>query len=216
MLFLSRLPIPWRLACGLRAPAVVIDPTGDWQNADGSFRISLKVNGDGLTYTDQAGNSFPMIKASQPNSYMFANTAFVLAFTSKDAGSMKFNDAPIPLTRRNAPAPPTPATQLVLAAIPGRYVRANPENDFHEGVIELVQIPGGQPSFRWTNKAGVAWSLQPKLDRNELQTASDNPYFDTNPDNGRIFKLTQRKNPDGALRAKVESFTFMDEVYRRN
>jgi hypothetical protein len=68
-----------------------------------------------------------------------------------------------------------------LAQVPGRYQRNPVENDWHTGTITAEGN-----GFRWTNQAGVRWSLTPDFENDTLVTGRDNPYYDTG---SKIFDL---------------------------
>ena len=111
---------------------------------------------------------------------------------------------------------PNDPRPLTADRIVGRYSQDNPENDYHEGVIEAVAAAPGQPAtLLWRNKSAVEWRLVPNLEKGELTTGDDNPYWNDHPDNGRVFRLVQPKSPDGTLRPEVTGFYFLDEFYRR-
>lgn len=109
-----------------------------------------------------------------------------------------------------------PDKPLTLAALVGKYTREKPDNDWHYGVIEVrPRFLGMKPQIRWVNKAGATWKLSPDLDKNQLLAGKDCPYFESNPDDGRSFRITQAKNADGSLRPEVEGFHFLGEYYRK-
>ena len=107
-----------------------------------------------------------------------------------------------------------PGGQLRVEQLAGRYVRDNPNDDFHEGVITIAGA-GRNRTISWKNKAGVEWSLAPDLARGALLTDEQNPYFKDQPDIGRKFLIVQPKNADGSLRPEVTGFYFLNEFYRR-
>ena len=107
--------------------------------------------------------------------------------------------------------PPPPSLRLEQLA--GRYVRDNPDNGFHDGTLTVTTVAGGPPTLVWKNKDDVSWTLTPDLAKSELNADKSSPYYETNPDNGRKFKIEQEKNPDGTI--KVTGFYFLDELYRR-
>lgn len=87
-----------------------------------------------------------------------------------------------------------------VSALLGTFRRDPAQNDWHTGNIER---DGGK--LRWTNMAGVSWSLTADLAKDRLLTGQDNPYF---AQGLREFKLI-RDHGD------VVGFRFGSEVYSR-
>ena len=87
-----------------------------------------------------------------------------------------------------------------VSALLGTFQRDPVQNDWHTGTIER---DGGK--LRWTNLAGVSWSLTADLARDRLLTGQDNPYF---AQGIREFTLI-RDHGD------VVGFRFGNETYSR-
>lgn len=189
------------------------DLAGEWAWPNNGSTFTLRAANNSLTWVDQTGEYALTKDPNLANTYKFSGGAS-LTFSSKDAAAFIVQGNPnVDLRRRTAAPLPNPPARLTAAAIPGRYVRDNPDNDYHEGRIEMVG--NDETKFRWTNKANVTWLLTLDAGKLEFSTGPDNPYFNSDPNTHRIVKLTQRKNPDGTLRAEVEGFTFGGEFYRR-
>jgi hypothetical protein len=84
----------------------------------------------------------------------------------------------------------------------GTYERLPVENEYHTGRIS--QTANG--SLKWTNNAGVSWSLRPDLAAGKLKIGRDNPYADQG-----FVDFTLRFGGDGA----VTGFLFQEELYVR-
>merc|ERR1712202_87614 len=52
-------------------------------------------------------------------------------------------------------------------------------NDWH--FVDITYVGGNK--FRWTNRAGVSWTLTSSEERNELAVGRDCPYYCGNGDN---------------------------------
>ena len=87
-----------------------------------------------------------------------------------------------------------------VSALLGTFRHDPAQNDWHTGTIER---DGGK--LRWTNLAGVSWSLTADLAKDRLLTGQDNPYF---AQGLREFKLI-RDHGD------VVGFRFGSEVFLR-
>ncbi|MEK7316427.1 MAG: VCBS repeat-containing protein [Candidatus Eisenbacteria bacterium] len=98
------------------------------------------------------------------------------------------------------PAPTPPAPAISLESIVGNYRQEPVQNDWHIGAITA---DGG--GFRWTNKAGLSWSLTPDLANNRLLTGTENPYYSGG---SREFKLIVKD-------ANVTGFSFNGGNYMR-
>lgn len=109
------------------------------------------------------------------------------------------------LTLRNAAPPSALFAALSLEEIAGTYARQPVENDWHTGQISI----DGE-NLRWTNDAGVSWSLVPDLNDGRLQTGEDCPYP------GNDFSLDAARDPEsGAYQSTLTGFWFTGEHYVR-
>jgi hypothetical protein len=91
-----------------------------------------------------------------------------------------------------------------LSGVIGNYQRLPVENDYHVGQISLQT--GSTTVLKWTNQAGLSWTLTPDLANGMLRTDSTNPYQKTG---GVDFTLAFA---DG----KVSGFYFSNEFYARD
>jgi hypothetical protein len=89
---------------------------------------------------------------------------------------------------------------LALEMVPGTYHRDPVQNDWHAGTITQE---GG--ALRWTNQAGVGWSLTPDLANQKLITGTDNPYYQQG---WREFELVVEGG-------RIVGFRFQTEMYNR-
>jgi len=104
--------------------------------------------------------------------------------------------------------------RLALASVVGEYVRIPPENDFHRGTISLEKDQDGRDRLRWTNAAGVSWTLKPDLTKGVLETGPDNPYF-KNGGSSKAFTLMLARDGEGNFLPQIQSFTFGRGEYVR-
>ncbi len=80
----------------------------------------------------------------------------------------------------------------------GKYIREPAQNTWHTGTISE-----SNSNFKWTNEAGVSWTLIPNLDNNQLLLTDDCPYYE---DGRREFTLKVEGN-------SLEGFYFQNELY---
>ena len=93
----------------------------------------------------------------------------------------------------------------------GKYLREPRTNDWHQGVIDWDDTK----TLRWTNEAGRSWRLTPDLSHGVLQTGTDNPYHDSNPATGQVFRVVLSRDADGNYLPEVSGFNFNGEFYRK-
>lgn len=179
-----------------------------WTNKAG---VSWKLGVDAAKYELPTGDDNPYAKDIPA-----ADRTFKLVFARNGAAEILpkidgfyFNNE---FYRKKADAAPAPAA-LAAAALQGKYVRDNPENGYHEGVIEPAD-PNDARAFRWKNKEGYSWSLRLDAANNVLVTGEDNPYKDL-PAGDRDFRVVFVKKADGSPSGVVEGFTFNSEFYRK-
>ncbi len=91
----------------------------------------------------------------------------------------------------------------------GNYVREPASNEWHKGSIQLE----GDELY-WENEAFVRWGLSWNQ-KGELSTSKGNPYFESNPLNGRSFKVQMKKDEKGNITKTVDGFLFQNEFYRK-
>ncbi len=88
----------------------------------------------------------------------------------------------------------------------GRYERDAPTNDWHRG--NLTRHPTDPSKLRWTNDAGVFWTLTPDVANGVLITGADFPYAQSSPN-----MPMQSLGVVGA--SAVASFQINGEAYSR-
>jgi TonB family protein len=109
--------------------------------------------------------------------------------------------------------PPAPQNQGApgdqpLDFLVGQYRREPMLNNWHQGTIQMAA--GGQ-TLVWKNDAGAAWGLTPDLKDGILITDfKENPFYDSQPERGRVFRLRMLPNDAG-----VDGFEFLGDFYRR-
>ena len=89
-----------------------------------------------------------------------------------------------------------------VPALAGTYFRRPVQNNYHEGRITWDELMG----LRWTNNAGVSWSLALDPSGNFLETGEENPYL---KDGQTRFELLW-SGPT------VQGFRFGNELYVRD
>jgi hypothetical protein len=89
------------------------------------------------------------------------------------------------------------------------------QNDWHVGAITVEERDAnGRPTvLRWTNQAGVSWRLFADSANGILRTGEENPYYETNPDGGRFFRIVLRRNAEGEYRPEPAGFLFQSGFY---
>jgi len=90
-------------------------------------------------------------------------------------------------------------------------------NGWLEGVIDWNATPGIDSTkvLRWTNAAGRSWRLIPGLENGILRTGPENPYYDRNPAQGRVFHVVFRRDANGSYLPEVSGFDFDGNFYGR-
>jgi len=122
-----------------------------------------------------------------------------------------------PLHVRLRYVPPSKELFAAVAAesLVGKYRHEPVQNDWHEGEITSETDDDGNPVLRWTNRAGVSWPLTPNLAEGMLRTGPDNPYYESNPTGGRLFRIVLKRNADGEYVAEVAGFQFQSGFYEK-
>jgi len=124
---------------------------------------------------------------------------------------------PLHVKLRYAPPPQELFRAISVESLYGAYRHQPVQNDWHRGAIQLDSEadPDGKPILRWTNQAGVSWRLFPDWENGVLRTGPENPYYESNPTNGRVFRLILRRNAEGEYLPEVAGFQFQAEFYAR-
>jgi hypothetical protein len=130
---------------------------------------------------------------------------------------LPLGDAPLHVALRYDAPPPELFREITLDRVLGDYRHRPVQNDWHEGTISREPEPGpdGQPVLRWTNRAGVSWRLTPDLASGLLLCEPGSPYYDSDPTNGRAFRLTLRRGASGAYVPELKGFQFGQGLYER-
>ena len=114
-------------------------------------------------------------------------------------------------------APPRPEilAQVDLEDLVGSYRHRPVQNDWHVGAITVDERDAnGRPTIlRWTNQAGVSWRLFADSVNGILRTGDENPYYETNPDEGRVFRIVLRRDAEGECRSEPAGFQFQSGFY---
>lgn len=125
--------------------------------------------------------------------------------------------ADLPLHVKLLYAPPAKELFRAVAveSLYGAYRHQPVQNDWHVGTIQpdANADPEGQPVLRWTNQAGVSWRLFPDLENGVLRTGPENPYYESNPTTGRVFRIVLRRDANGDYLAEVAGFQFQHGFY---
>lgn len=124
---------------------------------------------------------------------------------------LKSVSPPLQVALRYAPPSKELFGKITPEMMCGKYLREPRTNDWHQGVIEW----GDTKTLRWTNEAGRSWRLTPDLTHGILQTGTDNPYHDSNPATGQVFRVVLRRDANGNYLPEVSGFNFNGEFYRK-
>jgi hypothetical protein len=122
---------------------------------------------------------------------------------------------PLHVALRYAPPRPEILAQVDLEDLVGGYRHRPVQNDWHIGAVTVDERDAnGRPTvLRWTNQAGVSWQLFPDLATGILRTGDENPYYETNPETGRAFRIVLRRDPEGEYRPEPAGFQFQGGFY---
>jgi hypothetical protein len=107
----------------------------------------------------------------------------------------------------------TPASlvaKITPAMLVGSYRQSRVTNGWHEGRIEI-----GSAGMRWTNEAHKSWELIPEIRSLTLRTGPDNPYYQSEPDRGRAFRIVLRRDANGECIQEVAGFEFLGEFFSK-
>jgi hypothetical protein len=142
---------------------------------------TITVQGTVMRWTNKAGVSWTLtldsanqrlLTGTENPYYGQGQREFTLIVSNGQVRGFKFGGGTyvrqVTATQPSIAAP----SPIALETLPGTYRHEPVQNDWHIGSI-TAQGSG----FRWTNKAGVSWSLTPDLANNRLLTGTENPYY---------------------------------------
>jgi hypothetical protein len=93
----------------------------------------------------------------------------------------------------------------------GRYQHDPKENNWHEGTLKL-EGNKQSPGFRWTNQAGVSWTLTSDLAQARLLCAKGSPYFDKETGSSFIIEMQPSSR---AAKPAIAGFHFNGGFFKR-
>ncbi len=122
---------------------------------------------------------------------------------------------PLHVALRYAPPAARLFEQVPLESLVGRYAHSPVQNDWHRGTITVMEEDqNGQPSvLLWRNQAGVSWRLFADAGPGLLRTGEENPYYHSNPDSGRTFRIVLKRDGDGEYLPEAIGFQFQGGFY---
>ena len=122
---------------------------------------------------------------------------------------------PMHTALRYAPPPRELLAGVELEALVGAYRHRPVQNDWHIGNISVEERDAdGRPSvLRWANEAGVSWRLVPGPEPGLLRTSEENPYYTSNPQGGRTFRIVLGRDVDGEYKPTPVGFQFQSGFY---
>ena len=122
---------------------------------------------------------------------------------------------PLHVALRYAPPAAALFEQVSIESLVGRYEHRPVENDWHIGTITIVERDqNGRPTvLRWRNQAGVSWRLYADAGPGLLRTGEENPYYQSNPDGGRAFRIVLKRDADGDYQPEAIGFQFQSGFY---
>ncbi len=123
-------------------------------------------------------------------------------------------EPPLHIALRYRRAGPEVWARIDVGEIAGRYVHDPTENEWHVGEI-VVEGRGKRARMRWTNTAGVAWSLEPDLAAGLLRCGPDSPYADDPRAGSTDFTLVLARDAEGDWLPRVTGFRFLGDLYVR-
>lgn len=118
---------------------------------------------------------------------------------------------PLHVRLRYAPPAKELFQRITPEGLAGWYTRNPVSNSWHKGRIEVEGA-----SLIWRNNAGRSWRLTLDRPNGVLLTGADNPYYYSNPQTGRAFRIVMRRGPDGKYLAEAAGFTFNGEFFARS
>jgi hypothetical protein len=153
----------------------------------------------GRASSQQFGGGFGNIQ-EDPHGHVLGAVVFYLVVV-KDARQV---NEMLKIANARDVLPFPPLNSETMGRLFQQYVRHPAQNAWHTGRIAQDQSNAG--SLRWTNNAGVSWTLRPDLANGILYTGPDCPYF--NDPRGKFFKI-ELAPQTGA----VQGFRFFNELY---
>jgi len=124
---------------------------------------------------------------------------------------------PLHIALRYAPPDAGLLARISSKMLLGTYRHEPVLNDWQQGTIsrEARDSKTAEDHLRWTNAAGVSWSLALELRNGVLQTGPGNPYYARYPSIGRVFRIELRRDAEGEYIAEVEGFWFLGGFYAK-
>ncbi len=117
----------------------------------------------------------------------------------------------VPIVTRQEAVTPDLSKIVTPEMLSGRYRHEPKQNNWHEGVLSL-EGDKGSPSFRWTNQAGISWTLTSDLAHARLLCAKGSPYFDK--ESGSSF-IIEMQPASGSAQPAIAGFHFNGGFYKR-
>ncbi|HPA17475.1 MAG TPA: hypothetical protein PLU30_06980 [Verrucomicrobiae bacterium] len=117
----------------------------------------------------------------------------------------------VPIVTRQEVRAPDISRIVTPEMLSGHYRRDPKENNWHEGKLKLEGDKQSQ-GFRWTNEAGVSWTLTSDLVHARLLCAKGSPYFDK--ESGGSF-IIEMQSAAGAAKPAIAGFHFDGGFYKR-
>lgn len=117
----------------------------------------------------------------------------------------------VPIVTRQEARVPDLSRIVTPEMLSGRYQHDPKENNWHVGRLELEGNKQSQ-RFRWTNEAGVRWTLTSDLAQARLLCAKGSPYFDK--ESGSSFTI-EMQPASGAAKPAIAGFHFNGGFYKR-
>ncbi len=117
----------------------------------------------------------------------------------------------VPIVMRQEASVPDLSRVVTPEMLSGRYRHDPKKNNWHEGKLKLEDNKR-LPCFRWTNEAGVSWTLTTDLAHARLLCAKGSPYFDKESGSSFIIEM----QPDsGSAKPAIAGFHFNGGFYKR-
>ena len=122
---------------------------------------------------------------------------------------------PMHIALRYAPPPREVLAQVKLEDLVGSYRHRPVQNDWHIGSISVEERDAGGDVavLRWTNQADASWRLFPGPAAGVLRTGEENPYYKSNPQGERTFRIVLRRDAAGEYRPEPAGFQFQSGFY---
>lgn len=117
----------------------------------------------------------------------------------------------VPIVTRQEGRAPDLSKIVTPAMLSGRYQHNPKQNKWHEGELKQ-EGDEHSPRFRWTNQAGVSWTLTADLPHARLLCAKGSPY--SNQEAGSSFIL-EMQPASKAAKPAIAGFHFNGGFYQR-